>query len=268
MSRASPWTNPPAGSAAAAITSGTISGATISGSTFSTTSPNTGVVTTLYTGGIPFIGLSTGSVAAGGGISGITNLPAIYPDAYCYFPANALATSIAAGWYYCTFATLSTGTAFLNTYTSGIPTIPSSPTAVTDGKGAFTGDTGEEFGPTITVPALGVNSALRIAMALKGTNNANAKTYRVRLSGNGGTIFIAGSIASLAGASYIASIKNTGSAAKQYSTRDADGGTSPTTIDTLGTVNTAVSTSLVLSLQRATATDNLVLLPPSVELLY
>src|SRR5690349_7786608 len=101
----------------------------------------TGIPILLATGGIPLIGLSSGSVAANGAISAITALPAVYPSAYCYFPANALATSIAAGWYYCTFSTTTAGVAFLDPYTSGIPTIPTSPTAVTDGRGAFTGHT-------------------------------------------------------------------------------------------------------------------------------
>jgi hypothetical protein len=114
---------------------------------------------------IPFIHISSGSIAANGAISGITALPSAYPRAYCYFPANALATSISAGWYYCTFSTTTAGVAFLDTYTSGVPTIPSSPTAVTDGKGAYTGDITERAGITLTVPAgaMGPNGELIIS---------------------------------------------------------------------------------------------------------
>jgi hypothetical protein len=192
-------------------------GGTIGGTTFSATYPNSGVETVLYMGGVPFIGLSSGSVAANGVISAITALPAIYPDAYCYFPANALATAIAAGWYYCTFSTTTAGVAFLNTYTSGAATIPASPTAVSDGKGAFLGDTAEEFGPTITVPPLGVGSSVTYQVACTATNNPNAKTLRIRQSGSGGTAFLAPPFTSLARGAFVAMIQNTGSAAKQIS---------------------------------------------------
>lgn len=229
---------------------------------------NLGVPYVLYKGSIPFIGLSSGSVAANGAISGITALPAVYPDAYCYFPANILATSNAAGWKYCTFSTTTAGVAFLDTYTSGQATIPASPAPVVDGKGAFTGDTGEEFGITISVPALAVNSSIRIAKSYFNTNNANAKTYRIRLSGNAGTVFVSTLGTSIAGGSNNTRIFNTGATNKQFSDMvGAANGTAAVTA-ILGTVDTSAATTLVFSLQRATATDNAVLIAPTVELLF
>jgi hypothetical protein len=233
------------------ITGGTITGVS-------------GVPTVLYSGGVPFIYLSSGSVAANGAISGITALPAVYPSAYCWFPANALATAIAAGWYYCTFSTTTAGVAFLNTYTSGAATIPSSPTAVTDGKGAFTSPTAEIFGPTITVPILGVNSSIRVLYHTTQTNNANGKTFRVRLSTSAGTVFLAYAAASVASGGGTLVIANTGSASAQVS-YNAGVATGTPTADFLGTVNTGVATSLVLSLEKATATDSFVMIPPTVE---
>src|SRR4051812_35901061 len=114
----------------------------------------TGVPIILSAGGIPFIALSSGSVAANGAISAISGLNAIYPNAYCWFPANIVATVAAAGWRYCTFSSTTAGVAFLDTYTSGKATIPASPTAVTDGKGAFTGEIAEIAGLTITIPPM------------------------------------------------------------------------------------------------------------------
>ena len=221
-----------------------------------------GVALVLNQGGIPFISLSSGSVAANGAISGITALPAIYPDAYCYFPANALATTIAAGWYYCTFSTTTAGVAFLNTYTSGAPTIPASPTAVTDGKGAFTGDTGEEFALTLSLPVLNATSVIRLLTAATCTNNANAKTIRTRLSGNAGTIFVSSALANIAAGNHTTVISNTGSVSKQYSTTIAASSGMAATVQILGAVNTGVATTLVYSLQKATATDNIVLTAP------
>lgn len=237
-----------------AITGGTIAGVS-------------GVSLALNGGGLPFISLSSGSVAANGAISAITALPRIYPAAWCYFPANALATVLAAGWYYCTFSSTTAGVAFLNTYTSGASSVPASPTAVTDGKGAFTGDTGEEFGLTLSVPALTATSAIKMVWFFENTNNANVKTYRVRLSGNGGTIFIAAVGTSIANGSQAAFIQNTGATGNQFSAQITSGlGANVQTDKILGTVATSSATTLVFSLQKATATDNAIWYTPSVEL--
>lgn len=249
-------------------TGGVFGGSTGINATSGSISGVSGVALGLNPGGVPFISLSSGSIAANGVISAITALPAIYPDAYCYFPANALATAIAAGWYYCTFSSTTAGIAFLNTYTSGTPTIPASPTAVSDGKGAFTGDTGEEFGLTLNVPILNAASAIRFLQTFTATNNANAKTIRVRLSGNAGTVFCSTAGASVAAGNFTAVIANTGSASKQYSTTIATASGPVPTVQILGTVNTGVATTLVFSLQKATATDNIVLTSPTLVELF
>ncbi len=238
-----------------AITSGSISGVT-------------GVPVILTAGGIPFIGLSSGSVAANGAISAITALPAVYPDAYCYFPANKLAAVSAAGFYYCQFTTTTAGTAFLNAYTSGRPTIPASPTAVTAGQGAFTGDITEEFGLTLTIPAMTATSALRLMVREAANNTANAKTLNVRLSGNAGTVMFAHGCVSNTAFGFSGLISNTGAVAKQISTLIGGGLNSNPTDSVLNTIDLSTGTAtLVFSMTRATATDNFVLLPPTVELL-
>lgn len=222
--------------------------------------------------GIPFISLSSGSVSAVGAITGITALVFTYARAYCYFPANILATSIAAGWYYCTFSNTTTGTAFLDTYTSGIPSIPSSPTAVTDGKGAFTGDTGEEFGPTITVPAnaLGANGVLRDRHQYTFTNNANVKTVNLRYSGNAGTTFLTNTYASQSFIDAQTVIVNRGVTNSQYgySTQQTGSGAGGQVGRTTSSVDTTGATTIVHSLQKATATDNATLECFVIELLY
>ncbi len=247
------------------ITGGTIANATVSGTT--------NAVYTLGRTGIPFIGLSSGSVAANGAISAITALPIAYPNAYCWFPANILATVKAAGWYYCTFSTTTAGVAFLDTYTSGVPTIPATPVAVTDGKGAFTGDTGEEFGPTFTVPAnaLGPNGMLRVSQQISQTSNANTKNVRVRYSGNAGTIMSAQNVVSTVHTRNEVEIVNRGATNVQIShptSNQVGGWQSQAGPGTTAAVDTTASTTVVTSLQRATATDNLVLEYVSVEVLY
>ena len=210
---------------------------------------------------IPFISLSSGSVAANGTISGITALPYIPPAAWCYFPANILAASIAAGWYYCTFSGTAAGIAYLNQpVLAGPIVVPTTLVPVTAGQGAFTGDTGEEFGPTISVPsyALGFNGMLRHSQQCSCTNNANVKTARLRLSGNAGTIFLSHALASVAVGGYQGAVENRGATNSQFSeVFGVNGGT--VTGNVLGTVDTTAATTGVLSLQKATATDNLIL---------
>jgi hypothetical protein len=218
--------------------------------------------------GIPIIGLSSGSVSAVGAISAITALPLVYPAAYCYFPANILAGSIAAGFYYCTFASTTTGTAFLNQWTSGLPTIPSSPTAVTAGQGAFTGDTTEEFLPSIAIPALGVNSQIYVDNTVAATNSAGSKSVKFRHSGSGGTVLFTNAITTSQSARLIGTSGNAGATNSQdvtfFTVNQAGAAFNGT--PAIAAVQTNVATTGVLSLQRGTATDNIILFVWSVSL--
>jgi hypothetical protein len=245
------------------------------GSVTATNSLTGGTITgtpAVYTVGvsaIPFIYLSSGSVAAGGGISAITALPLAYPSAYCWFPANALATTIAAGWYYCTFSTTTAGTAFLNTYAgTGAASIPSSPTAVTDGKGAFTSDTTSHAGPTIAVPAnaLGINGQLRIVATFQFNNTAGTKTPTISY---GGSNLVATALTSQLFVKWLADLMNTGAAGKQEAhTMGLANSGLLTNVPALLTVDTTASQNVVMTLTKNTATDNLIMERYSIEVLY
>lgn len=229
--------------AAVAITGGTITG--------------TNVPYVLSKSGIPFISLSSGSVSAVGAISAITALPTTYASAYCWFPANALATAIAAGWYYCTFSSATAGTAFLNTYTSGTPTIPASPTAVTDGKGAFTGNATTVTGPTIAVAAglLGTKGLLRAYVDLSATNSAGTKIVVMKY---GSTAFsTANAITTQIYKSEIVTIQNRGIAASQVGRSYAPTQNSiATSSEMYATENSAIALNASFGLTMNTATDN------------
>jgi hypothetical protein len=64
-------------------------------------------------------------------------------------------------------------------------------------------DTNENILATITIPAgaMGLNGILRVYADYTVTNNANAKTLRVRLSGIGGTVLDSKNAASVRSAS-------------------------------------------------------------------
>jgi hypothetical protein len=128
---------------------------------------------------VPLVGVSSGTMGNNGALSGITALPLAYPNAYCFFPANAIVSGSSAGWYFTQFSSTTAGTVFNNTYTSGMPTVPSSPTAFsTTGPGAFTGDTTTETALVIPIPAgaLGANGILEFWLSFAATNSAGTKT--------------------------------------------------------------------------------------------
>lgn len=246
----------------ASITGGTLTG--------------TNVPYVLASSSLPLIGLSTGSVAANGAISAITALPVAYPHAFCYFPANALATAIAAGWYYCTFSTTTAGTAFLNSWTPGTapPTVPSSPTAVVDGKGAFTGDTTEQgLIVPVAANAMGPNGRLIVTVRSTYTNSAGTKTFRVRFSGAAGTIHMnTGGLTTTVANVIEGWIANDGTTGTQFSNNvqflapnvvAQAASTNTSSVDT-----TAAGNDLRITAQRNTATDNAVIESIRVQLQY
>lgn len=256
----SPWTRGPI------IDPGNVSftGGTITG---------TNVPYVLSQSAIPFVGLSSGSVAADGSISGITALPRAYANAYCYFPANALATTIAAGWYYCTFSTTTAGTAFLNSWTPGTapPTVPSSPTAVTDGKGAFTGVTTEQ-GVILPVSAnaIGPNGLLEVWVRSGHTNSAGTKQLRVRFGGAAGTAYLAPAFSTTTSGEFLVFIGNDGTTGAQQGsvTGTISTGTASASAITTSAVDTTAATDVRITHTRNTATDNAVIEQYFVRLSY
>jgi len=220
---------------------------------------------------IPFISISTGSIAANGALTGITALPRTIAAAWIDLPANAVATVATAGFRYCTFSGTTTGTVFLDQPTSLTSPPPTSPTAVTDGKGAYVGITSEEFVPGLTVPAnsIGITGALRYYSLWSCNNNANVKTVRTRFSGNAGTIFMQQAVTSQMSFSFLSEIRNVSATNSQVGpalTNNGGFGVIGANVVTAAVDTTAVTT-LVHTLQKATATDNIILEAATNELL-
>lgn len=218
---------------------------------------------TLSQSSVPFIYLSSGSVAANGAISGITALPVVYAKAFCYFPANALATVKAAGWYYCTFSTTTAGVAFLDAYTSGTPVLPTSPTAVTDGKGAFASVTADTTGISLTLPAnsLGLNGSLEMDIQASCTNNANAKTMLAKLGASTINTLTLTSLLNLRSLLYL---HNRGATAVQSSnpsglSTSSTGLGSSANVQQQFALDTTGALTLIISASHATATDNVII---------
>lgn len=207
--------------------------------------------TVLAQSGMPWVTLSSGSIAAGGAITGITALSLIYTKAWFYLPANSVSASNAAGWYYATCTTTTACTAFLNQPGSTFPVPwPASPTAVTAGQGSFTGQTGNAVVnlPTITVPAnaMGLNGRLEAAVVAEpaGTSAVNPILFlgsdTVTMNGN-----LVGSTAN----TMLFTDQNRGTTGNQVATAITFGAASSPNFTKLNTTDTTASKTLGLSIQ-------------------
>jgi hypothetical protein len=140
----------------------------------------------LLQNGIPFVTPASGTISATGALSGMgVALPTTYANAYFFFPASALSTTSAAGWYFTQMTSTTAGTVFQNTYTSGIPSIPLTSTrvAVTAGQGAYTQVSTTNTAISFTIPAnaLGPNGKLRYSMLQTNNNSAGIKFVSVTI---------------------------------------------------------------------------------------
>lgn len=230
-----------------------------------------GVPYILCKSSVPFIHVSTGSIGNNGALTGVTALPTTYSGgAYVYYPANSIAAGVGAGWYWSVFSSTTAATIFNSTYTSGCPTVGTATAFATTGPGAFTGDTTERAGPTITVPggAQGLNGSLRVFSFWQTTNNANVKTGRVRIGGAAGTECYAASQASGVGFPVMTQVWNRGAANKQfcYAPTQLTGFGQTAVASAYPAIDTSANHDLVLSLHKATATDNHILEALSIEI--
>jgi hypothetical protein len=210
-------------------------------------------VVCLFSNGIPFIFVPSGiiTVTTGALLLG-TALDLTYPGAYCYYPAGAW-TGSAAGWYWTTFSSTTVGLVYSDKYTSGVPTVPTSPTLVTTGAGAYTQTTGAYItGINFVLPgnAMGINAGVQFQSVETNNNSAGAKYLIANfgaITGNapfGSTTVIQSQA--------ILNVKNSGSASTQSVSNIVNG--TPAAIG-LGTVNTASNITLSYTHRIATATD-------------
>lgn len=211
--------------------------------------------------GIPFIIAPTGTMANNGAITLGTALAIAYPSCYLNLPANAISAGSTAGWYYATMSSATLGTVFNNTYTSGLPTIPASPTAfATTGPGAYTGVTTAVTGQQITLPAnsLGINGILRITTLWGFPNNANTKSGTVAV---GGTNFMNASLANVAMAQVLTIIYNCGSQSVNaaFPAANPSGIGAPANAINETTVNFANSQTIAIGATIGTATDFMIM---------
>lgn len=153
-------------------------------------SPGTVIVNPTYTGipmpsryilaqsGIPLAKPSSGTMGANGALSGLVqNFARTFPACYLWFPAGAVFSGSAAGFYFAVMSSTTSGTVYNNTFSGlGVPTIPAVPTPiVAAGPGAYTQNTAlnTEF-VSIPLPGgtLGANGSFVLRTQWEIDNNA------------------------------------------------------------------------------------------------
>lgn len=216
--------------------------------------------------GVPMILPSSGSIGNNGALTLTTALPATYSGGcYMYFPANAIAAGVPAGLYYVVMSSTTVGTIYNNTYSSGTPAIPASPTAfVTTGPGAYTQTTATEITlASITVPpsTIGSYGTLRYSAQPQWNNSAGAKVKTVKF---GGTTFLSVSRTTTTNDEWLLSIRNQGEAAQVHANSVVP--TSNITV-TRRAINTAQSQAFAVIGQVAVATDYILLESFSLEVM-
>lgn len=220
--------------------------------------------------GVPVIAASSGSMGNNGAVTALTGLDRTYSSgAWLVLPAGAIAAGVPAATaiYWFVGSSTTAGTVFNSTLAgTGIPTAGVTTAFSTTGPGLFTGITTEVVVATVTVPVLAANSSIWTDALWGNTNNANGKTPRIRLgasgAGTGGTALYAGS----GGAQFnyltahvFRNMNSTSAQLNVNSTLLAGIGSSGSN-NTAAAIDTSLGTAqLVFTLQKSTATDNLVL---------
>jgi hypothetical protein len=221
-----------------------------------TLSKLTGLAYSHFQCGVPMVLPSSGSIGNNGALTGLTALPWQLSGCYMYFPANAIAAGVAAGWYYVVMSSTTAGTIYNNVHTSGKPTLPASPTAfVTTGPGAYTQTTGSDITAlSISIPggALGINGTMSNIPAIFTNSTAGQKLFRLKMGGS--TLNNFGFTTSLE--SFLYSLfKNLGAANANMSNNVSGLSSNATNSPTLTAINTAADQTLTVTLQLAVATD-------------
>lgn len=236
--------------------------------------------------GIPFVTLP-GTGAAGLRFSGTTgaftlsaainaNIWNLLTGFYAYFPANFGGSTLPAGWYWCTMSSDTAGIVYANTYSSGQPTRPATPTAFP--AATFTDlawltqiitEITAISGFTLPGGALGPNGCLTNLFKVLGSTGGN-KSYRAKI---GGTTTAQVFPTTAPSGEFLNIWRNQGNTASQANSRGSTvvgiGVTSASVIATeRTTVDTAVDNAITITLQCSSNADSMVLLYTTMTATY
>ncbi len=196
--------------------------------------------------------------------------------AWCYMPASFGGSAYPAGWYWAVFSSDTAGTLYADTYSSGVPVRPASPTNFpVDLAGRLTQTTSEITGPAgFLVPggALGPSGAIKLLLRTLGNNAATNKFLRSYLDSS--LVGQIGPITTTPNAEYLVSICNQGSEELQcnsrtsYVTGAGSAGGTVIGVPDYTSVNTSIDKSFSISLQSSTNTGSVILLHADATVTY
>lgn len=219
----------------------------------------------LFQVNLPMVLAPTGTMGNNGAITLGTALPAGFLNGPCYLylPAASIVASgsgSAAGWYYALMSSTTLGTVYNNTYASGLPFIPATPTAfVTTGPGAYTGATSAQVALSFPLPGnlMGPNGVLEISAVLGFNASTNNKTVTAKVGSS--TIFSL--VEATTGVkSYQPYVQwaNQGATGAQVAATVGTPGSS-TTAQTYTTIDTTALQTITVNVTDATATDYIII---------
>jgi len=140
--------------------------------------------------GVPLGIAPTGTMGANGAVTLGTALNVSFlAGLWLYFPAGAVFSGSAAGFYWTVMTNTTAGTVYTNTHTPGTNSseIPASPTAVSAaGPGAYTGATSEVTAVSVTLPGglLGKHGLVRYDTTRAWNATGGNKTLKYYFGGN------------------------------------------------------------------------------------
>lgn len=208
---------------------------------------------------------NTGTMGANGALTlgtALASATAYTAGIYLYFPAGAVFTSSAAGFYFTKMSSTTAGVVYSNTLSLSVASIPTALVPVVDaGPGAYTGATTAQTAAQLTVPAnvMGPNGFLQFEAYYSYNNSAGIKNP----GGSwGGITLLTGNLSTTASLYLLRTINNRGVTNLQMMGSGNVGltvGGGSTLSPTLFTVDTTQSSTFALTLTIATATDFIIL---------
>ena len=205
----------------------------------------------------------------------LTNAWNALKGCWCYLPANFGGKTYPAGWYWAVFSSDTAGILYNNTYSSGIPTRPSTLTPFADNlAGWLTQTTSEVTGPTgftIRGGAMGPSGVIKTHLRGIGNTTAN-KTFRTYLGSS--VVGQVGAMTTIPNFEFLIATANQGSESLQINCRPSgttgvgsNGATFSATSETSG-VDTSVDQNFSVSMQNSTNAACSVLLRAYVTVTY
>lgn len=203
----------------------------------------------------------------------LSNIWTALRGCWCYLPANFGGSSYPAGWYWTVFSSDTAGIVYTNTYTSGIPSAPETPTAFpVNLNGRLNQTSAEVTGPTgIIIPggSMGKNGTIKTHWRIGG-NIIGTRYYRTYLDA-----VAVGLLSGTTSPMYeaLTSVCNQGDESKQilsHTNSIAGVGTGFATINANGmsSVDTYVDKALSLSLQLSSNWASAIILHADVTVTY